>query len=127
MTPNYITTHKHDIIRHADDIEQRLNDCLDDLFFEEIIQDNADNLAKCNHYQLPYCLIEETYSTDNLVIEKFDDENTKPLFAHDTLKAAQLFYETIHAVNRFDYSSEQLEAWAPTVEPFHSESKQRIY
>lgn len=126
MTPNYITTHKHDIIRHADDIEQRLNDCLDDLFFEEIIQDNADNLAKCNHYQLPYCLIEETYSTDNLVIKKFDDENTKPLFAHDTLKAAQLFYETIHAVNRFDYSSEQLEAWAPTVEPFHSESKQRI-
>ncbi len=112
MTPNYITTHKHDIIRHADDIEQRLNDCLDDLFFEEIIQDNADNLAKCNHYQLPYCLIEETYSTDNLAIEKFDDENTKPLFAHDTLKAAQLFYETIHAVNRFDYSSEQLEAWA---------------
>lgn len=126
MTPNYITTHKHDIIRHAHDIEQRLNDCLDDLFFEEIIQENADNLAKCNHYQLPYCLIEETYSTDNLVIEKFDDENTKPLFSHDTLKAAQLFYETIHAVNKFDYSSKQLEAWAPTVEPFHSESKQRI-
>lgn len=33
--------------------------------------------------------------------------------ARDAHKISQLFYETVHAVNRADYSPEQLRAWAP--------------
>ena len=33
----------------------------------------------------------------------------------DAPAIARLFYETIHSVNRADYSEEQVEAWAPSV------------
>jgi putative acetyltransferase len=33
----------------------------------------------------------------------------------DAPEIVRLFYETVHSVNRADYSDEQLEAWAPTV------------
>jgi putative acetyltransferase len=35
--------------------------------------------------------------------------------AGDAPALARLFYETVHAVNRGDYSPEQLQAWAPEV------------
>jgi GNAT superfamily N-acetyltransferase len=35
--------------------------------------------------------------------------------ARDVREISQLFYETVHAVNRADYSPEQLHAWAPEV------------
>ena len=35
--------------------------------------------------------------------------------AGDAPALARLFYETVHAVNRADYSPEQLRAWAPEV------------
>jgi putative acetyltransferase len=31
----------------------------------------------------------------------------------DAPEISRLFYETVHSVNRADYSEEQLEAWAP--------------
>ena len=33
----------------------------------------------------------------------------------DALQIVRLFYETVHSVNRADYSEEQVEAWAPQV------------
>lgn len=36
-----------------------------------------------------------------------------PLSARDARAAAELFHETVHAVNARDYTSEQLDAWAP--------------
>ncbi len=35
--------------------------------------------------------------------------------ARDAREISQLFYETVHAVNRADYSPEQLRAWAPEI------------
>ncbi len=32
---------------------------------------------------------------------------------NDTEEIMQLFYDTVHRINRQDYSSEQVEAWAP--------------
>ncbi|MEZ6047182.1 MAG: GNAT family N-acetyltransferase [Planctomycetaceae bacterium] len=37
--------------------------------------------------------------------------------ATDAESIAQLFYETIHQVNRQHYSEEQLQAWAPAIQP----------
>ncbi len=36
-----------------------------------------------------------------------------PLSSRDAAAAAELFRETVHAVNARDYTSEQLDAWAP--------------
>lgn len=36
-----------------------------------------------------------------------------PLSSRDAAAAAELFHETVHAVNARDYTSEQLDAWAP--------------
>lgn len=36
-----------------------------------------------------------------------------PLSSCDARAAAELFHETVHAVNARDYTSEQLDAWAP--------------
>ena len=33
----------------------------------------------------------------------------------DAEKIVRLFYETVHSVNRLDYSQEQVEAWAPEI------------
>ena len=35
--------------------------------------------------------------------------------ARDAPRIARLFYETVHSVNRADYSEEQVRAWAPAV------------
>ena len=37
-----------------------------------------------------------------------------PLSSRDAAAAAELFRETVHAVNARDYTSEQLDAWAPS-------------
>lgn len=34
----------------------------------------------------------------------------------DMLQIISLFYETVHSVNKQDYSSDQLDAWAPREE-----------
>ena len=48
--------------------------------------------------------------------------------AGDAPVLARLFYETVHAVNRADYSPEQLQAWAPEVpdpEAWHTRMSSR--
>ena len=48
--------------------------------------------------------------------------------AGDAPALARLFYETVHAVNRGDYSPEQLRAWAPEIpdpEAWHARMSSR--
>ena len=59
MTRNYIDSHFEDIIGHASDVEQRLNDS--DLSKESLAADNQKNLEGCRDYQLVYLLIDEQY------------------------------------------------------------------
>ena len=134
MSRRYIETHESAIRIHANDIEQRLSDNIDAAFLTEMIEENAYNLDQCKSRNLPYCLIDDTYSVGELQIAPFSKQNTmsKNLDSNttqtinkneaykDALKAAQLFHETIHAVNITDYLPEQVEAWSPAREPLHS-------
>lgn len=39
----------------------------------------------------------------------------RPYVKRDAPEIARLFYETVHVVNRRDYTPAQLDAWAPEV------------
>ena len=59
MTENYIRSHFGDILSHASDVEQRLDDS--GLSMEELIQDNNRNLELCKKYGCDYILIDGDY------------------------------------------------------------------
>ena len=59
MTENYIRSHLGDILSHASDVEQRLDDS--GLSVEELIQDNNRNLELCRKYGCEYILIDGNY------------------------------------------------------------------
>ena len=59
MTENYIRSHFGDILSHASDVEQRLDDS--GLSVEELIQDNNRNLELCKKYGCEYILIDDAY------------------------------------------------------------------
>ena len=59
MTENYIRSHFCDILSHASDVEQRLDDS--GLSMEELIQDNNRNLELCRKYGCDYILINGDY------------------------------------------------------------------
>ena len=59
MTENYIRSHFSDILSHASDVEQRLDDS--GLSMEELIRDNQRNLELCRKYGCEYILIEDAY------------------------------------------------------------------
>jgi adenylate kinase family enzyme len=59
MTENYIRSHFCDILSHASDVEQRLDDS--GLSMEELIQDNNRNLELCRKYGCEYILIDGDY------------------------------------------------------------------
>ena len=59
MTENYIRSHFGDILSHASDVEQRLDDS--GLSVEELIQDNNRNLELCKKYGCDYILIDGDY------------------------------------------------------------------
>ena len=59
MTENYIRSHFGDILSHASDVEQRLDDS--GLSMEELIQDNNRNLELCKKYGCEYILIDGDY------------------------------------------------------------------
>lgn len=63
MSENYIRGHFGEILDNANAIERRLDD---DLNAEELISDNAENLAECQRYGCPYILIDGEYSPDSL-------------------------------------------------------------
>ena len=44
--------------------------------------------------------------------------------ASDYIQVSELFYQTIHAVNRMDYTPEELQAWAPVID--HQRWKVRL-
>lgn len=59
MTENYIRSHFSDILSHASDVEQRLDDS--GLSMEELIRDNLRNLELCRKYGCEYILIDGDY------------------------------------------------------------------
>ena len=59
MTEDYIRSHFGDILFHASDVEQRLDDS--GLSVEELIQDNNRNLELCKTYGCEYILIDGDY------------------------------------------------------------------
>ena len=59
MTENYIRSHFGDILSHASDVEQRLDDS--GLSVEELIRDNLRNLELCKKYGCDYILINGDY------------------------------------------------------------------
>ena len=59
MTGQYIENHFADIVNYANVIENRL---CDEVSKEELIAENARNLAQCKTYNLPYILIDGEYA-----------------------------------------------------------------
>ena len=59
MTEQYIRNHFDDILTHASDIEQRLDDS--DCTMQWLIEENRKNLEGCLAYDCPYTLIDENY------------------------------------------------------------------
>ncbi len=62
MTEQYIRDNFDDIKRFANVIEDRLDDSW--LTSEELIRDNAENLAGCKEYGCEYVLIDKEYAVD---------------------------------------------------------------
>ena len=64
MSRQYIEDHFDSIRANADIIEQRLDDS--SLSKEDLIADNAYNLAQCIAHDLPYILIDERYEVKEI-------------------------------------------------------------
>lgn len=102
MSKRYLQNHSDNVVNFACAIEQRLSD---DVSVEELIEDNGRILASCRSYHLPFCFIDGAYDLPNF--------ETISLAANDLEAAARLFIQTVHTVNAKDYSTDQLNAWAP--------------
>ena len=59
MSRDYVQNHYADILSYANVIEQRL---CDEFSKEDLIAENAHNLAQCKAYNLPYILIDGEYN-----------------------------------------------------------------
>lgn len=62
MSEDYLRQHFAQILAHANDAEQRLNDS--GCTMETVLADNARYLQKCREFDLPYILIRNDYETD---------------------------------------------------------------
>lgn len=62
MSEDYIKNHFDDIKTYANVIESRLDDS--DLDKEDLIAQNANNLAQCEKRNLPYILIDKAYEVE---------------------------------------------------------------
>lgn len=110
MSENYITKHHNTIQKYANIIEARLDN---EVNFDELIKDNKRALAMCSKYKLPYYLIDaEKTAASSPEYAPLKWEITS-LNIEDCMRAAQLFYETVHSINVRDYTPEQIDAWAP--------------
>ena len=58
LSPGYIESHFDDIMSHANDIEQRLDD---DLNKDDLIRENEELLSQCQRHGCPYHLVENEY------------------------------------------------------------------
>lgn len=61
MSEKYVREHAGDIVRHGNDIEQRLDDEVD---IDRLIEDNQGALNACREYHLPHVLIDGAYDVD---------------------------------------------------------------
>ena len=61
MSEEYIKNHFDDILRHANDIERRLDD---DCTLESVLEDNARTLCMARRYGVNCHLIDEGYDVD---------------------------------------------------------------
>jgi len=61
MSPEYIMSHKQDILGHGSDIENRQEDAVD---FEAMARENEENLRKCMELGEEYLLIDGEYRVD---------------------------------------------------------------
>ena len=64
MTKEYMESHFEEIVSHANDIEQRLDDS--DLSKEWLIEENLRNLEHCRKFGCAYILIDEKYEIGEL-------------------------------------------------------------
>ncbi len=64
MSEDYIRTHSDDIKNHANAIENRLSDELDQNI---LIAENNSNLSLCQKYSINHILIDGSYSIDGIV------------------------------------------------------------
>ena len=62
MSANYIKTHFADIKKFANVVETRLDDT--DCTMETLLRDNAQVLERAQKHNLPYWLIDQTYTLD---------------------------------------------------------------
>lgn len=62
MSANYIKTHFADIKKFANVVETRLDDT--DCTMETVLRDNAQVLERAQKHNLPYWLIDQTYTLD---------------------------------------------------------------
>ena len=62
MSETYIRNHFDDIKKHANVIEQRLDDSC--CTMEHVIKDNLTMLRQAQHYDVPYLLIDDKYQID---------------------------------------------------------------
>lgn len=102
MTKKYLDNHSDDVVRFENVIERRLIDGVD---IGKLAEENEHSLMSCRQRGLRYHLIDSNYDVGK--------PEVKPLSGSDLDAAAKLFCDTVHAVNARDYTSEQLDAWAP--------------
>ena len=62
FSEDYIQRHYHDIMDHANAIEQRMDEA--SCTRESLLRENRDNLEKCRQHGCDYLLIEESYNVD---------------------------------------------------------------
>ncbi|WP_290503505.1 hypothetical protein [Akkermansia sp.] len=60
FSEDYIQRHYHDIMDHANAIEQRMDEA--SCTRESLLRENRDNLEKCRQHGCDYLLIEESYN-----------------------------------------------------------------
>ena len=58
MSERYIREHFGEILSHADDIEQRLDDGIEQ---QQMLRENAENLEQCRKHGCDYLLIDAEY------------------------------------------------------------------
>lgn len=102
MTRSYLENHADDVRNFADAIECRLSDDMDT---NDLMDENERNMAACRARGLNCHVIDAAYDVGTCEVS--------PLSGEDFAKAADLFFETVHAINLSDYTQEQVDAWAP--------------
>lgn len=122
MTRKYIENNFEKILKYANVIEKRLDDsyCTKDF----LIRENEKNLRECKKYNCNYILIDKNYKKDIFQIFSQDKKyylvdveqnfiKLRKYKSSDCKEIIELFYNTVHNINKKDYTDIQLDVWAP--------------